>query len=149
MLNDGRVVLSGFMCLFYSMVIVMAFTNSADARIVPLLTGVPGLVLSGLQFKDDIYSASTVPHQTEVIWPDKRAISLIGWFFILVFTTVILGCIIASACFTAAFLRLNENIRLVKAVSVAVLFNTLIYLIFELILKIPLYPGLMNLITGT
>lgn len=148
MLTNGRIIISTCMCLFFSVVIITAFTNSSEARIVPLLTGVPGLLMSIMQLKDEIHSTITDFHPVEPNWPDTKAITLTGWFFILILATVIIGNIPASTIFIAAFLWLHEKRGILKALLVAVIFNSLIYFLFELVLKIPLFTGVMDFHAG-
>jgi len=140
---DGRITVSAIMFAVFASFVAMSTTYSPDARLVPLVVGIAGLVLSAFQLLAEIRAARTSQREKQIAGTHARAATLMMWFGAFVLGSVLAGIVAASLLLVFGFLKLQQKERLRTAVGVAVVFATVIYLTFQVALGIPLLEGVL------
>ena len=74
----------------------------------------------------------------------KRVMSVLAPAFAYVLAIMALGLYVASAIYIALFMIVLGHYRWWKAVAAAVVINALLYLMFEVWFKVPLYQGALE-----
>src|SRR5687768_531862 len=87
---EGRVVVAGIMLLIFALMVGIAFTFPGDARFLPLVIGVPGLVLSLAQFVIELRGKE--PDEKAYTAKDRMAeLKMFGWFAVFIFGIILFG----------------------------------------------------------
>jgi hypothetical protein len=138
----GSATISGGLSLFFAGFAGLALTFSADAAMMPLVVGVPALLLSLLQFRDDLARSGAEGASTQKgqFW-NPVAIRL-GWFSSLVLASILLGILPASWIFIGAYLYVFHRSSVLRALSIATAFSLAIYTILSHFLGLTLFTGL-------
>ena len=137
-MGDARVLVSGMFCLFFAGIVVAALGWSRDTALAPLLVGGPGLVLSLLQLRDDIRRSRRSPMRIP-----PAALRLMAWFLGFVLVTLAIGLLPGAFVCIAVFLRMYERASHQFALSVAALYTGLAWLLFDVVLELTLFGGIL------
>lgn len=139
-MTDPRVIVSAALCIFFLSVVALAAGYSQDARLVPLIVGLTGLVLSALQFADDVRATRASP-----VTVPTAAWILVGWFGGFVALVLILGLLAGAFVSVAAFMHVHGRERLITAIGVAGAFVLTLWLTLSVIMELDLYAGFTGL----
>jgi hypothetical protein len=122
-----------------------------ESMTLPLFTSSIIVILASVQLKRDLkkHTGKEPNEKNNPIQNDsrnkeetKRGVVIIGWSVAFVLATYIFGFYIAIPAFSLAYLKQNSRSWLTSIVF-AVIFLTIIYLIFDMLLNSPLYKGLI------
>jgi hypothetical protein len=122
------------------------------ARRAPLVIMLPFTVMVIVQ--TILQVKQTRPFISQMIafirWPtiDKKKMGkgfqIVWWMSLLMLMVYLLGHLFGTALFLVLFLRLVSHERWVLSLSLSLGITATLYILFEVILKIILYPGIIN-----
>lgn len=151
MKGKGPLLTSGFfICVFVAM-IVAAWDYPEQAALVPYVIAIPGLLLSIAQFVVDLRHAFAGVSATEGaeggapargLTPERKAeFVMVGWIFAILVIILLFGFWVGIALYLPLYLRLQgrESWKLTVALSAGGW--VCLYLIFQVLLKVPLFQG--------
>ncbi len=163
---DGRVLMSLVMLAIFVGMVAVAFGYPPEARLLPLVIGIPGTVLCLAQLgrdlagagrkPDDLSSPGQEPAHSEIealVWateggtPGDRAIRreavLFGFLVALIAGILVLGFWLAAPLFLIAFLRFHERESWRFTLALSAGGWLVLYLIFDRALGILLHRGFL------
>ena len=154
---DGKVVMSLVMLTIFTAMVGMAMTYPPETRLLPLVIGIPGILLGLIQVGVEIRDArrkagsalgdetgeqgtgteESVPPATIV----KREIVLLAYLVALAVSIILFGFWLTIPVFVIVFLRAHEreSWRLTLGLSLGAW--AVLYLIFDRLLEIILHQG--------
>ncbi len=138
---EGRILVSGIMVVVFATAVLLSFTYAPDARFLPLVIGIPGLLLSAAQLIKELRE-----HPEIVIVPEerRREARMFAWFVIFVGGLVLFGFLYAGPALVAAYLFFSGRERWYMALGAAFVTWAILYGIFERFLGLPLFDGLIS-----
>jgi multisubunit Na+/H+ antiporter MnhB subunit len=137
---EGRILVSAIMVAIFGIAVGLALTYSPDARFLPLVIGVPGLILSLMQFakewRERRPEAAVTPEER------RREAKMFAWFLAFVGGLVLFGFLYAGPLLVAAYLFFAGREKWYVALGAAIFAWTILYGVFERFLGLPLFEGL-------
>lgn len=138
---EGRIVTAGVMlAIFVTAVGIALIYFPAGARMLPLVVGIPGIILSAIQFVSEL-------RQTDAkqISPEVRAgeIRMIVWFAAFAAVIFLLGFIYGSPLLIAAYLQIQAKEKWYTTVLGALLAWVILEFVFSRGIGIVLYEGMI------
>lgn len=131
-------VTSGMLVIFAAMVSV-AWGYPAQARFLPLLIGIPGIVLTSVQLLHDIRE------KRETSKPVTRnELVLFGCFVGLVAGVILFGFWLTAPVFLVLFLRWHERENWLFTAGLTAAAWLVIYAVFDRLLEITLHTGFVT-----
>lgn len=146
---EGRVVTAGLMfAIFVGAVAMAALTFPEGARFLPLVIGIPGLVLAGIQFVTE-WRASARHRPAPAETPEDsgllgRELRMFGWFFLFLGGIIAFGFPYAGPVLIGAYLRFSWREKWTICLGAMVLAWAILYGVFEHGLGLPLFDGLLT-----
>jgi Tripartite tricarboxylate transporter TctB family len=137
---DGRILTSGLMLALFAGAVAMALTFPPDARFLPLVIGVPGLVMSAVQFVIEVRNKHPKIVPPEVL-PRERA--MFAWFVLFVGGIIFFGFPYAGPVLIALYLYVSWSEKWYICLGAALLAWGILYGLFEHGLGLPLFEGLV------
>jgi hypothetical protein len=137
---EGRLLVSGIMLVAFATAVGLSFTYAPDARFLPLVIGIPGLLLSAIQF---IYELRERPAPAVTTEEHSREGRMFAWFLGFVAGLVLFGFLYAGPALVAAYLYFSGRERWYVALAAAAFAWTVLYGVFERFLGLPLFEGLV------
>lgn len=140
--RDSRVDawLSGVLAAVFAAMALAAWAYPPPARTLPLGVGIVGATLSLAEFARRVGAARRRP---EGAGPLRPRLVLVGWFAAAAASVVVLGVATGSAVFVAAYLWKRERRRAATAIATAALTAAILLLVFERMLGLYLYAGVV------
>ena len=156
-----RIVLSAILVAVLAYAVVDAFDFTLAAQLLPLVFGIPTLVLSiivlGIEIhgrrtgkiwrgtsSESLQAAGPATAEQERLWR-SRELRIIGWLLGLFALVVLIGFLWALPIFLVLFLRIRGEQKWPIVAGVALGVFLFVYGLFALALRLPLYPGLFPL----
>jgi Tripartite tricarboxylate transporter TctB family len=137
---EGRTLTAAIMFAIFAVMVGLALTYPADARFLPLIIGIPGLVLSGLQLGIEISTRSG----KEFTAADRRAeFKMFGWFVFFVVGIILFGFPYAGPPGVALYLHFSWGEKWYVSLGSALFAWAILYGVFEYVLGLPLFEGLV------
>ncbi len=136
---NGRILTSLAMALIFAFFIAQAFFFRREAAIMPLLVGLPGLMLSLVQFASEIRAQGSGPPDEPVLSGRERTIML--WLSGFTLGVVGFGFVLGAPLLLAAYLHFVARERPLVAVLGGLLCLA-VMMGLERLLHIPLFEGL-------
>jgi hypothetical protein len=137
---EGRILTSAIMVAIFAIAVGLSFTYAPEARLLPLVIGIPGLLLSLAQFIKELREkAEPVVTSEEHV----REFRMFAWFFAFVGGLVLFGFPYAGPLLVAAYLYFSGGEKWYVAVIAAALAWAILYGVFERFLGLPLFEGLV------
>jgi hypothetical protein len=129
------------MVLVFAGAVLLSFTYAPEARFLPLVIGIPGLILSIAQLVTELRQ-----HPDMVIIPEerRREAKMFAWFLTFVAGLVFFGFLYAGPLLVAAYLYFSGRERWYSAIAAAVITWGILYGVFERFLGLPLFEGLLS-----
>ena len=140
---EGRILTAGIMLLIFAAMVAMATTYPGDARLLPLVIGIPGLVLCIIQF---VIELRTKPGADEKVFTaeDRMAeLKMFGWFAVFVFGIILFGFPYAAPLIVALYLHFSWGERWYVSLGAAAFAWAVLHGIFDYVLGLPLFEGLV------
>ncbi len=136
---EGRILTSFIMVVVFATTVGLAFTYAPDARFLPLVIGIPGLVLSLVQFVKELREPAEPVVTSE---EHRREGQMFLWFIIFVGGLVLFGFMYAGPALVAAYLYFSGREKWYVALAAAAFAWVILYGVFEQFLGLPLFEGL-------
>lgn len=138
---EGRILVSGIMVVVFTTAVLLSLTYAPDARFLPLVIGIPGVLLSVAQLVKELRE-----HPELVIVPEerRREARMFAWFVTFVGGLVLFGFLYAGPALVAAYLYFSGRERWYLAIGAAFVTWAILYGIFERFLGLPLFDGLIS-----
>lgn len=136
---EGRILTSFIMVAIFATAVGLAFTYDPDARLLPLVIGIPGLVLSLIQFVKELREQGEPVVTSE---EHRREGSMFLWFIAFVLGLVLFGFLYAGPLLVAAYLYFSGKEKWYAALGAAAFAWVVLYGVFERFLGLPLFEGL-------
>ena len=141
-LLSSRVLTAGVMAVIFLTMTVLAFGFPPAARLMPLLSGVPGSVLAlhclGREIRHAL--AETAPSTAEARRVER---AMLAWTFAFFVGILAAGFLVAVPALVGAYLRLGAKERWTIALTSAAATWAVLYGLFELTFGIPLFDGFL------
>jgi len=137
---EGRIFVSGIMVVVFATAVLLSFGYAPEARFLPLVIGIPGLLLSVAQLIKELRDRPDV-----VIIPEerRREAKMFAWFITFVGGLVLFGFLYAGPALVAAYLYFSGRDRWYTALGAALFALAILYGVFERFLGLPLFEGLV------
>src|SRR5688572_8355643 len=120
MIFEGRIVVSFIMLAIFAGMVLYALTFPADARFLPWVIGIPGLIFSLAQFVIELRVPAAPPREPR---ERRRELKMFGWFVLFIVGILLFGFVYAGPVLVAAYLYFDWNERpLVVILSALVAF---------------------------
>ena len=141
---NGRVGTAFVMLLIFLSMSLMALGFTDKARLMPLLVGIPGILLGFVQLTTEIRQAtrrSADEANSDALSKAERNMFL--WIFIFFFGLLGFGFIYAAPIVVFAFMYAGKNESLLVALISAAGTWAVLFGFFEQVMEIPLFKGLI------
>lgn len=138
-----------------AVLVIMAMGYNRKARTMPLVVGIPGLVLAAVHILRETVSRPQLTEGKEVIAEkaedsiegrnveeNKKIFAAIGWMVLLVGMIWLIGFIIALPLYTFVFMKSRKE-NWLTSIIVASVGVGVIYFLFMMGLELTLYKGLL------
>jgi hypothetical protein len=140
---EGRILTAGIMLLIFATMVAMATTYPGDARLLPLVIGIPGLVLCIIQFVTEL-RAKPGGNEKGFTAEDRRAeLKMFGWFAVFVFGIILFGFPYAAPLIVAIYLHFSWGEKWYVSLGAAAFAWAVLHGIFDYVLGLPLFEGLV------
>ena len=157
--------LTALMLLLFSSMVALAFQYPPNARLAPLIIGVPGMLLCLFQLGLDAVNAQGGPFANhrfrfapKIGRPDppaeepsefgphtvSRELVMWGYFLAFIAAVLALGFYAAVPVLLASFLYFEAGVRLPLALMTSAGGTATLYLIFGIALRLELFPGFVT-----
>jgi small-conductance mechanosensitive channel len=138
---EGRLVISFLMLAVFAAAVGFAFTYAPQARMLPLVIGIPGLLLSLAQCIKELYDRTPQRVDRAIF---GREIRMFGWFLLFVAGLVLFGFLYAGPVLVAAYLYFAGREKWYVAAIAAFATWAVLYGIFLRFLGLPPFEGLVT-----
>jgi hypothetical protein len=137
---EGRILVSGIMVVVFAMAVLLSFSYAPEARFLPLVIGIPGLLLSVAQLIKELRERPGI-----LMIPEerRREARMFAWFVTFVGGLVLFGFMYAGPALVAAYLYFSGRERWYTALGAAFVTWAILYGVFERFLGLPLFDGLI------
>lgn len=155
----GKNIFSLFMVVFFAATILMSIGYPEKARMVPLVIAIPGIVLALIQLIADLTGrkpkaggAGEPKTQTDEVAEEtgltpqeikKRELIMVLWILAVLGLVLVFGFWIAIAATLLFFTKLYGKESWKVSIWSAVGGLSFIYVIFQLVLEVPLFEGFL------
>ncbi len=138
---NGRVITAGIMFAIFVSMVGFSFTYPAEARFMPLVIGLPGIVLTLIQLVSEIRSTKV----EKIVTADehKAEIAMFLWFLGFIGSIILFGFPIAGPVMVALYLHFSWNEKWWVSLSAAVFAWVVLHYVFGVVLGLPLFEGLV------
>ena len=138
---EGRLLVSGIMVVVFATAVLLSLSYAPDARFLPLVIGIPGVLLSVAQLVKELRD-----HPEIVLVPEerRREATMFAWFVTFVAGLVLFGFMYGGPALVAAYLYFSGRERWYWAIGAAFVTWAILYGIFERFLGLPLFDGLIS-----
>jgi hypothetical protein len=139
---DGRILTAGIMFAIFATMVGFAVRYGAEAGFMPLVVGIPGLVLTFTQLIIELRTKST---SVKVFGASERGAEfrMIGWFFVFIAGITLFGFPYAAPLIIAIYLHFSWREKWWVSFSAAAFAWVVLHGVFEYVLGLPLFEGLV------
>jgi hypothetical protein len=145
---SSRVLTAAAMAAIFVTMTALAFGFPPAARLMPLLAGVPGSVLALICLGREIRLAleAEAPSAAEA---GRAEAAMLAWTFVFFVGILAAGFLVAVPILVVAYLKRAANETWPTALAGAVGTWAVLYGLFELAFRIPLFDGLLAVVLAT
>ncbi|MSP94704.1 MAG: hypothetical protein EXR00_05490 [Alphaproteobacteria bacterium] len=138
---EGRTLAAGIMFAIFVIMVGLALTYDGDARFLPLVIGIPGLLLSGAQLAIELRTAKG---EHEFTAENRSAeFKMIFWFVFFVVGIIFFGFPYGGPAIVAMYLHFSWRERWYVSLGAALFAWAILYGVFGYVLGLPLFEGLV------
>lgn len=146
MAHSGRILVSAIMLVIFAGMVAMATAYPADGRFLPFVIGIPGTALCVVQLALDIVAARQDPRRRPTA-DQRRALRIAGilfaWLVLFMLLVLLLGFLYATPLALFAFLYLQQRESLALSLSLSAGGAVGTWLMFDIMLRLPLHNGFL------
>jgi hypothetical protein len=138
---EGRIITAGLMLAIFTTAVTIALLYfPAGARMLPLVIGIPGVILSAIQLVSELRKSDS-----EQASPEVRAgeIRMIAWFASFACVIIFLGFTYGSPVMIAAYLSIRAKEKWYTVLIGAALVWVILEYVFTQGIGIVLYEGII------
>ena len=138
---NGRVLTAGIMLGFFTVMLAISFTYPAETRFVPLVIGIPGFLLSLTQFITELRPAP----DAKVFDAEERGreFRMFGWFAAFLIGIILFGFPYGGPVLVGLYLHFSWHEKWTVSLGAAAFTWAVLYGIFDRVLALPLFEGLL------
>jgi hypothetical protein len=140
MISEGRIVVSAIMLALFAGMVGYAATFPADARFLPWVIGIPGLLFAIAQFAIELRSRAPEERDPAEL---RLEIRMFAWLVGFVAGILVFGFVVAGPALVAAYLYFDWNERPLTVLLSALVTFAIFYGIFEWALELRLFDGFL------
>lgn len=145
---NGQVLTALMMTLVFSSMVLVATQYPPNARMLPMVIGIPGTLLCFIQLgfellashrkiaADDV--AADFSMQSDKV---KKEVIFFMWFPAFIVSVLLIGFIATTLVMVFLFLRLSQREPMKLSVALSLGGAAVIYLVFEVVLTMSLFEG--------
>jgi len=139
-------VLSATFLAVFGIMVAVSFSFPDGARFMPLVVGVPAMVLSAIQLVTDLRAPPVKPSaDAELGRHTLRAeVRAWGWFVGFIGIVLLIGFNLSGPIMVFGYLWLEARMRPAYAAAAAAVFGVWIWFMFDRVLGFALHPGLFG-----
>jgi len=148
---NGDIVTAFLMTLIFLVMVLLATQYPPDARMLPLVIGIPGTILCFIQLGFELLasyrklpsssdSANLKIETTNL----KKEVAFFLWFPAFIISVLLIGFLATALIMVFLFLRMSQRESMKLSMGLSVGGTLVLYLVFELILAMPLFSGFIN-----
>ena len=126
--------------------IVEALDFTPKARLIPLIIGVPALVLAVIQVISDYVLVKKESGSKEPSEERARQNTVLIWLLVLVGLIYVFGLLLGLALYLLLFIRFVSKESWIMSVGIGAAGFIAVYLLFVQLLHYPLYKGLLGIL---
>jgi small-conductance mechanosensitive channel len=141
MIFEGRIVVSIIMLALFAGMVGYAFTFPADARFLPWVIGIPGLLFCIGQLIIELRNRT--PEEREP-GERRRELKMFAWFVAFIVAILLFGFVYAGPVLVAAYLYFDWHERPIVVVTSAIVAFAVLFGIFEWALELRLFGGFLD-----
>jgi hypothetical protein len=140
---DGRILTAGIMVLIFATMVTFAFTYGPEAGMMPLVVGIPGLMLTLTQL---VIELRTKPQDVKVFTPEERKaeVRMFGWFFLFIAGIILFGFPYAGPLLVFSYLHFSWHEKWYVSLGAAAFAFAVLHYLFGIVLGLPLFEGLIT-----
>lgn len=139
---DGRLLVSVMMLAIFVFFVGQALTFREGARAMPLMVGIPAILLCLLQIALDLRKRRGAIVQSAILIVEERPIVL--WVLAFFFTIIAFGFANGAPPLVAAYLYFAARERPVVAIAGGIFCVVVLSFLFERLLNVQLFEGLVK-----
>lgn len=137
------------MLAIFSAMTAIALTYPGEAALMPLLVGIPGVILCCVQLATEALAQPTTTETIADAGPERRArvkaeMAMFGWIVLFLAGILAFGFVYAAPLLVLAFIWLGRGEKLAYGIFGAIGTFAILYGVFDRILGLPLFPGLLG-----
>lgn len=146
---DGRAATSLVMLAVFAAMSAIAMDYPEKARMMPLLVGIPGTLLSLAQLLHDLRQAGAPPADAESILERRRETGMFLWLGLFFAAVIGFGFLYGAPAAVFAFMRFGRGESWATSLAGGVAAWAVLYGVFTRLLELFLFEGLLlPLLTG-
>jgi hypothetical protein len=142
MKHDGRLAVSVMMLAIFAFFVGQALAFRPEARSMPLLVGIPAILLCLLQIALDLRMRSNTVTQSAILLVKERPITM--WLLAFFLAIVGFGFAYGAPPMVAAYLYFAARERPAVVIAGGIFSIVVLSFVFERLLKVPLFEGLIS-----
>ena len=139
---DGRLAVSLMMLAIFLFFVGQALAFDPQARAMPLLVGIPAILLCLVQITLDLKEQGRATVKTILLLPQERPIVL--WLLAFLAGIIAFGFAYGAPALVAAYLYFGARERPLVAIAGGVFSIVVLSFVFEKLLKVQLFEGLIT-----
>jgi putative Ca2+/H+ antiporter (TMEM165/GDT1 family) len=141
MIFEGRIAVSLIMLALFAGMVGYAFTFPADARFLPWVIGIPGLLFCIGQLIIELRNRT--PEERDP-GERRRELKMFAWFVAFIVAILLFGFVYAGPVLVAAYLYFDWHERPIVVVTSAIVAFAVLFGIFEWALELRLFGGFLD-----
>lgn len=141
MIFEGRIIVSVVMLAIFAGMVLYAFTFPPDARFLPWVIGIPGLLFCIGQLAMELRAQAPEPRPRE---ERRREVTMFAWFVAMIAGILLFGFVYAGPVLIAAYLYFDWDERPLTIVISALVAFAIFYGVFEWALELRLFGGFLG-----
>ncbi|AMB85091.1 hypothetical protein AWM79_07125 [Pseudomonas agarici] len=140
---NGQVLTALAMAGFFLATTAIAFSFPPQARLLPLMVGVPGSILGLAQLYLELHKVVAPTDNNAKKDMQKKEAEMFLWIFTFFIGILFFGFVYAAPVLIFGFLYLYKKEKVKVAIVSAIGIWLLLFGLFEKLFEIPLFPGLI------
>jgi hypothetical protein len=140
---EGRVLIAGIMLVIFATMVGFALTYPGEARFLPLVIGIPGLLLCVVQFVIELRGKPEADEKVHTAEERMAELKMFAWFFVFIAGIILFGFPYAGPVIVALYLHFSWGEKWYVSLGAAAFAWAVLHGIFDYVLGLPLFEGLV------
>ena len=139
------------MTVIFAVMVLVATQYPPDARMLPLVIGIPGTILCFIQLGFELRASNRTQHlpgETGNLKEEStnvmKELTFFLWFPAFILSVLLIGFIATTLFMVFIFLRMSQRESMKLSVGLSLGGAIVLYLVFEILLALPLFNGVVN-----